>query len=126
MSDEPKIEVKIHRGEKPVACMESFLHGMETQRKQIDQIIGPPDRVRRALRLLAVVEAGTHKVVPIKATAENGMKYNLIGEFRYDRTYADDDGNERDIKFDLTWPETKEAYDKMLQAAPDFFGEDGK
>lgn len=78
--------------------------------------------IRRALRLLAAVEAGEWKVVPIKATAENGMKYNLIGEFKYNRrTYADDDGEEHDIKFELTWPETKETYDKMLQAAPDFF-----
>lgn len=83
--------------------------------------VGNMGAIFRALRLLAAVEAGTHKVVPIKATAENGMKYNLIGEFRYERTCYDDDGGELDIKIELTWPETKEIYDKMLQAAPDFF-----
>lgn len=79
------------------------------------------NRTEKALKLLDAVESGKWKVVPIKATAENGMKYKLIGEFKYTRD-AEKLGLAHDMTFELSWTETKEAYDKLLQAAPDWEG----
>lgn len=101
MSDTPEINVKIHKGEKPVACMESYLRGMETQRQQINQIIGPLDRVRRALRLLAAVESGDWKVVPVEPT---DFMISLVPNGFISRI----------------------EYKTMTEAAPDFFKEENK
>lgn len=62
--------------------------------------------IERALRLLAAVEAGTHKVVPMIAhwkQLEDMVDVGMCENKSYD-----------------------DIYNAALQAAPDFFAEDGK
>jgi len=60
-----------------------------------------------------------YKLVPLEATAENGMKAALIGEYKIKRTFIDEEGEEIERDFTLTWSEMKELYRLMLTAAPD-------
>lgn len=66
--------------------------------------------VEKALRLLAAVEAGTHKVVPIKGTQE---MHKAALQWYW---------NAGAISSDIP----RGCLEAGLQAAPDFFGEDGK
>lgn len=59
------------------------------------------------------------KMVPTEATAENGMKAALIGEFSIEReVYIDDEGNSRGMEFTLDWTEMKALWRLMVAAAP--------
>lgn len=62
------------------------------------------------------------KMVPTEATAENGMKYRLIGDIKIRRSIpAYEDGiEEREVDFILEWTELKDIYRAMLSAAPPF------
>lgn len=57
-------------------------------------------------------------LVPKEATAENGMKAKLIGEFAFERIRTDERTNEdRKEYFVLSWTEIKQVYKTMIAAA---------
>lgn len=64
------------------------------------------------------------KLVPIKATAENGMKAALIGEYKIKREIPAENpedhanGEYVSAEFTITWTEMKELYGLFLAAAP--------
>ena len=66
----------------------------------------------------SAVPAG-YKLVPIQATAENGMKAALIGEFIVTVTIADEENEEEyQQEYPIPWTTIKEIYRQAILAAP--------
>lgn len=65
------------------------------------------------------------KLVPVRLTAENGMKAKLIGEFKIPHTvYTLDEEGEEEVEshtmIDVPWTTIKEIYAKAIDLSPEF------
>ena len=82
--------------------------------------------IKRSLKLLDAVEAGTHIVMPTRLTAENGAKAALIGEFHIPyETYDEDTETMVRCKHQVEWTMIKDIYCAIVNhfiAAPDWEG----
>lgn len=57
-------------------------------------------------------------LVPAELTAENGMKYALLGEFSERVEAFDGDGASYTTTVDVTWPTIKALHRAVVKAAP--------
>ena len=68
----------------------------------------------------ALLPKGQWQLAPIRATAENGMKAALIGEFSVPVETVDEDGDPITMTILVPWTTIKEIYSAALAAAPKF------
>ena len=78
-----------------------------------------------AMAALRAIDAAGYAVVPTKLTAENGMKYALIGEFKEHVELVDEHGNDHTVTVDVSWSTIKQIHDAVVAAAPDITGDGG-
>lgn len=97
------------KGDHPPINSEQIILWVKKYWAEIQTIFERAKDAEKALRLLAAVEAGTHKVVPANLL---GCQVNAMAA----QEFTTDNGNSSYV----------DLYRVALQAAPDFFAEDGK